>query len=238
MAEFADYFYPINASNVDYNFKEEPNDLLFSAQEISYAFSKKGTSSPGPDNLDNAIINFIFKSFPWFCKIVFNKCFLHHVFPEVWKQGLLRAIPKTGNRDMLFTKSYRPITLLPTFGKALERILSLRLNHHIEHLNLMNCNQHGFRQGKSTITALEAVVSFARKAFQEKAICHIISIDIKGAFDNITWGNVFTQLDLLGVPMNIKRMLQNYFKNREIIFKMGDNEITRTLYKGCPKGRS
>lgn len=72
-------------------------------------------------------------------------------------------------------KAYRPITLLPILGKILERLIiasapSLQGNN--------SPSQHGFVRGKSTVTALHAVLN--RVASTEHNFVQLIFVDISG----------------------------------------------------------
>ena len=52
--------------------------------------------------------------------IIFQKCIETGKFPDSWKYANVQPIHKKGNRQ---TKSnYRPISLLPLFGKILEKL--------------------------------------------------------------------------------------------------------------------
>ncbi|GBM06375.1 hypothetical protein AVEN_121406-1 [Araneus ventricosus] len=54
--------------------------------------------------------------------------------------------------------SYRPISLLPTIGKVLEKLMTQRLTYHLDSTNSMNDRQHGFREGKSVDTAINELL--------------------------------------------------------------------------------
>ncbi|GBL82477.1 hypothetical protein AVEN_139141-1 [Araneus ventricosus] len=51
-------------------------------------------------------------------------------------------------------KSYRPITLLPTLGKILVKLLFKRLNQHLRKNNLQHPNQYCVRTNRSTEEAI------------------------------------------------------------------------------------
>jgi len=49
--------------------------------------------------------------------------------------------------------NYRPISLLPSFSKVFEKVLYVRMYHHLINNNLLDDEQSGFRTNSSTITA-------------------------------------------------------------------------------------
>ena len=81
-----------------------------------------------------------------------NKSFVDGVFPKVWKSARVPALLKGGNR---FQKdNYRPISILPTVSKIVEKAAHVQLCIHLEQNKLLSHSQYGFRQRRSTSTAL------------------------------------------------------------------------------------
>ena len=80
-------------------------------------------------------------------------CLLISYFPNAWKIAKIHPIPKPGkNKSNL--DSYRPISLLSTLGKVLERIILTHLLKHLNTNNIIIPHQHGFREGHSGILQL------------------------------------------------------------------------------------
>jgi hypothetical protein len=59
-------------------------------------------------------------------------------------------------------KAYRPIALLNTLGKVLEKIVARRVSALAEEHNLLPTTQMGARPGRSTVTALEMLTEQIR----------------------------------------------------------------------------
>ncbi|GBO32699.1 hypothetical protein AVEN_14087-1 [Araneus ventricosus] len=83
--------------------------------------------------------------------------------------------------------SYRPISLLPSIGKVLEKLLTQRLIFHLEQSNKISDHQYVFREGWSTETELAVHHLIKRIKEGRKHYPHVLvlSIGIKGALDNI-----------------------------------------------------
>ena len=68
-----------------------------------------------------------------------------------------------------------------------------RLQSHMVGENSVSDNQFGFRKGKSTVDAIQAVVDIATKARRRtgkrKGFCALISIGIRNAFNTVRWKN-------------------------------------------------
>ena len=94
---------------------------------------------------------------------VFNSCLREGRFFADWKEQRLFLLRK-GNRPLGDASSYRPICLLDTMGKLLEEMILQRLQGHMVRENGLSENQFGFRKGRSTVNAIQAVVDIATKA--------------------------------------------------------------------------
>ena len=66
-----------------------------------------------------------------------------------------------------------------------------RLQSHMVRENGLSENQFGFRKGRSTVDAIQAVVDIATKARRRTGkrtgFCALISIDIRNAFNTARW---------------------------------------------------
>ena len=87
--------------------------------------------------------------------IIFRNCLECGVFPEIWKHANVVPIHKKNEKNL--KKNYRPISLLPIFGKILEKLIFNSLYSHLVSSKLLNVNQSGFRPGDSTINQLISI---------------------------------------------------------------------------------
>ena len=74
------------------------------------------------------------------------------IFPNSLK--LAKVIPVYKKDDSFLISNYRPISLLPSISKVLEKLVYKRLFKFLINNNLLNPNQFGFRKGYSTDYAL------------------------------------------------------------------------------------
>ena len=85
-------------------------------------------------------------------KIIFENCLKQCLFPRIWKCA--NVVPVHKKNDKNVKSNYRPISLLPIFGKVLEKLMYDSLYSHLVSCDLLNPNQSGFRPGDSTIDQL------------------------------------------------------------------------------------
>ena len=63
-------------------------------------------------------------------RLIFESCMTQGVFPQVWKQANVVPIHKKNSKSL--KNNYRPISLLPIFGKILEKLIFDSLYHHLD----------------------------------------------------------------------------------------------------------
>ena len=84
--------------------------------------------------------------------ILFNKSLNEGVIPDVLKRAAILPVFKNGDRSL--PANYTSITLTPILMKIFERIARNFLSQH----NIFHTTQHGFREGRSCLSALLGVL--------------------------------------------------------------------------------
>ena len=169
---------------------------------------------------------------------ILQACIAQQYFPQIWKKSLVAVIPKVGRSDYKLPSSFRPISLLSTLGKVLEKIIQRRLVFLSDSHKWLSDRQHGFRHGHSTITALHEVVSRIEEGFSHGAYTSCLLLDIKGAFDNITHQGIIDCLVKKGCTSYLVNILKGFLFNRTALLQLNDNSLLCHLHKGCPQGSS
>ena len=83
----------------------------------------RGKGAPGPDGISNKIIKILPDRFLFYIKILFDASInLSHI-PTAWKNANVVMIPKP-QKNKQDINSYRPISLLNTISKLLEKVIS------------------------------------------------------------------------------------------------------------------
>lgn len=81
-------------------------------------------------------------------------------------------------------RNYRPISLLRTLSKVVERVVLVRLLHQLEENYLLTERQHGLVDGKLTVTAsLVDVVYHLTEKTKEGSNVTSVFLDLCKAFD-------------------------------------------------------
>ena len=87
---------------------------------------------------------------------IINRSFDEGIFPDNWKKSLITPIPKKKGCTEL--TNFRPISVLPSLSKIIERVAQKQLLGHLLSNDLISPFQSGFRQGHSTQDVLLRVI--------------------------------------------------------------------------------
>ena len=102
------------------------------------------------------------------------------VFPAKLKTSRTEPVFKSG--DPLSCDNYRPISLLSSISKILEKFVANQLVNHLEYNKLLYEHQYGFQRKKSTVHNLLHLTNFVSKELKEKKLVIGTFLDQK-AFD-------------------------------------------------------
>ena len=145
----------------------------------------KGGKAPGPDNIHNEIhrLGTTTSLFHHLARLFTSFIQLGYI-PTAWKVATLRMLLKPDKLPSLIT-SYRPISLISSNMKLLERVIEQRLRSHLERTGFINKHQSGFRKAKSTDDHLFRLSQSIMESFNRGE--HVVAafLDVEQAFDNV-----------------------------------------------------
>lgn len=87
-------------------------------------------------------------------------------FPKMWKDARIVMLPKLG-KDHKLPENYRPISLLPTLGKIVEKIILERIKAHSTCEKILPQAQFGFRENHNTELQLLRIIEKTREVLQQ-----------------------------------------------------------------------
>ena len=109
------------------------------------------------DNLRSILLKLISQSVAKPISIIVNKSIECGKVPDLMKTAKVIPIFKSKAKDDL--SNNRPISILPTISKILEKVVHHRLYQFIQKSNILYQNQYGFRHNHSTLHAVTKLVS-------------------------------------------------------------------------------
>ena len=82
------------------------------------------------ENINNKLLGDAFKVLIPEVTSLFNDSIIQNSFPIEWKTGVITPIPKPGN--LLLKTNWRPITILNSLGKLLEKIIHFQTTTYLK----------------------------------------------------------------------------------------------------------
>ena len=145
---FSDYL--VSKPNTKFEF--QPVEIKEVNKIISQLASKNSSCYDSIFNiLITSIVDIILKPLT----VIINQCLKMGIFPNQLKIAKVVPIFKSGD-DTLFT-NYRPISLLPSTSKVVERVIFNQLYTYFETNKRFYGSQYGFRKHSTEFAALELV---------------------------------------------------------------------------------
>ena len=172
-------------------------------------------SSPGADNLPMFIFRENIVSLSKVIAHLCNLSFSCGIYPEELKIAKVVCLFNLfKSEDPRYVNNYRPVSILPSFSKIMERIVTLKISEYFVRNELFSVAHYGFRQGLSTEDALRKLVDTLYDTFDEGRSAVGVFIDLAKAFDSINRNILFEKLHHYGIRGNSLQWIRSYFSNR------------------------
>ena len=136
-------------------------------------------------------------------------------FPTNFKYAKIKLIPKP-NKPTTDPINYRASSLLEVTSKIFEKIINSRLRKYLQNNNCLPHSQHGFRQNRSTDTALAVTTEAITKAASRKKQCCLVLRDVSKAFDKVWHNGLKFTIFHLQLPPIITKLLCSYIDDRTV----------------------
>lgn len=169
---------------------------------------------------------------------IYNLIWEKRTFPSSWKIAIIIPILKP-NKDRHEVTSYRPISLICTLSKLLEKIVSKRLYWTLKQTNFISDQQFGFQRNKSTIDALTIITEDIYSAFNIKQHVLLTSLDIEKAYDMVWRHRILDILQKNKINGNTLAYISNFLSKRSFSVKLNETHSSNhNLQNGIPQGSS
>ena len=130
--------------------------------------------------------------------------------PTEWKYALVVPVHKKGRKEEV--TNYRPISLLYVISKVVERCVYVKLKEHL--CAFFDPVQHGFLQGRSTVTQLLTFYHEIGQALDEGLQSDIVFLDLAKAFDSVCHQRFIFKLSRYGIGGPLLHWLRSYLLGR------------------------
>ena len=164
-----------------------------------------------------------------------NKSISLSQFPDLWKEAKVKPLFKSGNKDDI--NNYRPISILPTISKLIEKWVEKQFSQYLNDFNLLHKSQSGFRPRHSTESALILMVDSWLKAINEGKIVGCVLVDFRKAFDLVDHEILLRKLKCYKCNDSCLSWFESYLCNRKQRVSLNNHlSSTSDVMHGVPQG--
>ena len=197
--------------------------------------SCSNTKAFGPDKLSIFHLKHLGPRATAYLTALFNDSVNSSRIPAIWKSSIVIPIPKPG-KDSSQGTSYRPISLICPAAKVLEALILPTVNAHL----LPADDQHGFRPGHSTTSALLQLTTDIATGFNQKKPPHrtvCVAVDLNAAFDTVSHNVLISKISRSTLPEVTCRWLSCYLRGRQAVTSCrGVKSSASIVHTGVPQG--
>ena len=210
----------------------EPVDI---AQVKGVIDNLRGDCATGYDNIPASLLKQSSAALAIPITHICNRAIESGTFPNAFKKAVVHPIYKSGNRSNV--TNYRPISVLTSLSKVLEKVLNKCLVTYLTKYKMLAGNQYGFRLGVSTEDAVldlsKAVVDKLDKGLK----CYGVFLDITKAFDSVSVPLLISKLEHIGIRGMALNIFADYLSNRSQCVKIDSIcSDDRSISFGVPQG--
>lgn len=221
---------PPRADLSDINGYEYPQPIEcpeISPSEIERAVRRAAPNkAPGKDDIPNIIIHWLF-----------NACLRQQYCPLHFREAITVVLRKPGKDDYTQPKSYRPIALLNTLGKALEAIIANRLTYLVDTYQLLPKRHTGGRKLASTDHAVHLLLQRIHKAWADGQVASLLLLDVSGAFHNVSRRRLLHNLRKRRVNQFLVGWIDSFLSDRSLTLKLQEYTApSAPIQTGIPQG--
>ena len=169
---------------------------------------------------------------------------LYHIFNLSLKTGVVpiqfkiaKVIPIFKAGDSTSMDNYRPISLLSTFSKILEKLVAARLLSYLNQNSILSKWQFGFRSCHSTIHPMVHFLNEITDSLNKKKHSIAIFCDLKKAFDTCDHNILLLKLKRYGVTGTELQWFESYLtKRKQFVSIKNHSSSLLEISLGVPQG--
>ena len=224
-----------------HEFLQSPNtsSIFFtptdSSEIINIVNNLKTHKSPGFDGINNYLLKSVIKQIVEPLVYIFNLSLTSGQVPNDMK--LAKVIPIFKKGDNLLVSNYRPISLLTSLSKVLEKIVYKRTIDFLNKHNILSNDQFGFREKHSTTHALLTFIDKIARSIDSSLHTIGIFLDLSKAFDTINHNILLHKLSHYGIRGKALGWFRDYLTNRkQFVYINGTSSSEQPISCGVPQG--
>ena len=218
---------------------EKVSNTIFLEPVTSYEIQNLVMSlkngAPGYDEIKSDILKLSLQHIGEPLAHMCNMSLIQGIFPQELKLANVLPLYKSGDPQLF--NNYRPVSLLPTLSKVLEKVMYARLNSFLEMNDILLGNQFGSRRSHSSYMALMIMVNEITRSLDNGEHVVGIFLDFSKAFDTVNHTVLLKKLYHYGIRGNALEWFESYLSGRQqYVTYNGYTSSTKYITCGVPQG--
>ncbi|CAF4461731.1 unnamed protein product, partial [Didymodactylos carnosus] len=220
---------------IEWENESEVIPLITFPELIKVVNSMKAKHSCDAHGISPHMLQFIPLEFWSLLLKLFNKTFIDFDLVSFWKE--VRIILLAKKEAVCAVSGTRPISLLDTFLKVLERLFLVRFQIILQGRGILPDTQSGFRPGFRLQTRVLTLVEQISSYMANSAPVATVFVDFKSAFDQLWWEGCIGKLAQLGIPRSYRQWIVTWLKGRRAFLEVnGSRSRWFNVCRGGPQG--
>lgn len=208
---------------------------LVSTHDVAKIIDSIRSNAVGTDSVSISMIKLCLPHILPYITHIINCCLEEGYFPQAWKSAIVKPVPKVNNPTSY--SDLRPISLLPTLSKILEKAVQKQLYEFVNSNGIVPQGQSGFRESHSTTSALLSVTDGILSALDNKQISALVLLDFSKAFDTVIHKVALAKLKFIGCEDNVLNFFSSYLVGRtQAVCVDGAFSGETSVTSGVPQG--
>lgn len=179
---------------------------------IRKSLMKIKSNAVGADGISAMLIKMVLPFLMPVIEHLLNFSIMNGVVPLIWKSAIIRPINKI--KQPTSVQHYRPISILPTIAKLLERIVSDQIVEYLLENDMLDPYQFAYRKNASTQTCILRMLDDIRQAVDKRKITISVFFDFSKAFDRVRHNVLINKLIVKGFSYTAIKWIHSYLTDR------------------------
>ena len=191
--------------------------------------------SSGHDLVNNFLIKSVILAISMPITFIMNLSMSTGVVPDDMKIARITPIFKSGDTQQV--NNYRPISVLTSFSKILERIVYTCTSKFFDNHNILSDSQFGFREKHSTSHAILQLLDKISNSIDDSSHTLGIFLDLSKAFDTVNHKILLSKLAHYGIRGIALEWFRSYLtKRHQFVSINGCVSSLAEISHGVPQG--
>ena len=197
--------------------------------------SLKNNKSSGHDNISAYFLIVTAEVIAIPLTTLFNSAFKLGIFPSCLKIARVIPVFKSGEKTDL--NNYRPISILSTFSKILEKLICDRTQLFLDKHSILLSTQYGFRPFHSTSHAMLDLLTSTYDNINDNKHTAFLLLDLKKAFDTVNHSILLRKLQHYGIRGAAYNLFASFLTNRfQFVYISNVKSNFMPITCGVPQG--